>query len=52
MKDYLQGEKNNRKSKQRNKCRKSNNRFKKLKLKERKKNLHRAAKAQRRGRGL
>jgi len=56
-KDYLQGVKNRRKSKQRNKCRK--NKFKKLKIKikkEKKKKktgkLHKTAKAQCRGRGL
>ena len=32
MKDYLQGEKNNRKSKQRNKCRKNKVSLKKFKL--------------------
>ena len=52
IKDQLQGEKNSRKNKQRNKCRKNNNRFKKLKLKKRKGKLHRTAKAQCRGRGL
>ena len=61
-KDYLQGVKNSRKSIQRNKCRKNNNRFKKLKIKikkqkkrKEKKNpgkLHKTAKAQCRGRGL
>ena len=48
----MQGEKSSRKSKQRNKCRKNNDRFKKLKLKTEKKKekeLHRTAKAQRRG---
>ena len=55
-KDYLQGVKNSRKSKQRNKYRK--NKFKKIKIKikkEKKKTtgkLHKTAKAQRRGRGL
>ena len=39
------------KSKQRNKYRK-NNRFKKLKLKEKKRKFHRTTKAQRRDRGL
>ena len=34
---YIQGQKNSRRSKQRNKCRQSNNRFEKLKLKKRKK---------------
>ena len=33
IKDYLQGEKNSRKGKKRNKCRKNNNMFKKLKIK-------------------
>jgi len=39
------------KIKQRNKCRKNNNRFKKLKLNKKGK-LHRTAEAQHRGRGL
>ena len=63
IKDYLQGKKNSRKGKQRNKCRKNIIGFKKLKIKitkKRKKNrrrkkkgkLHRTAKAQCRGRGL
>ena len=54
-KEQLQREKNRRKCKQRNKCRKSNNRFKKLKTKIQKKEegtLPRTAKAQHRGRGL
>ena len=33
IKDYLEGERNSMKSKQRNKCIKNNNRFKKIKLK-------------------
>jgi len=48
-------EKNSRKSKQRNKYRKNNNRFQKLKLKKREKRkgkCHRITKAQRSGRGL
>jgi len=52
----LQGEKNSRKSKQRNKCRKYNNRFEKLKIEKEKRKkkgkLHRTAKAQCRGRDL
>ena len=52
----MQGKKNSRKSKQRNKCGKNNNRFKKLKLKKEKRKkggkLQRTAKAQPRGRGL
>ena len=52
IKDQLQGEKKSRKGKQRNKCRKNNNWFKKLKLRKEKKKkgkLHRTAKAQHRG---
>ena len=67
IKDYLQGEKNSRKSNQRNKCIKNIIGFKKLKIKiikkrkkmeeERKRQgwggeLNRTAKAQCRGRGL
>ena len=49
----MQGEKNSRKSKQKNKCIKNNNRIKKLKLKregKKKGKLHRTAKVQQRQR--
>jgi len=57
----MQGEKNNRKGKQRDKCRKNKIGLKELKIKiiknkkgrrKKKKKLHRTAEAQRRGRGL
>ena len=52
IKHQLQGEKNSRKSKQRNKCRKHNSRFK-IKVRKRKKGkFYRTVKAQHRGRGL
>jgi len=57
----MQGEKNNRKGKQRDKCRKNKIGLKELKIKtiknkkgrrKKKKKLHRTVEAQRRGRGL
>ena len=57
----MQGEKNNRKGKQRDKCRKNKIGLKELKIKiiknkkgrrNKKKKLHRTVEAQRRGRGL